>query len=72
MINSRFWQVLQIQKWGVRSAKRAGIGAGDGSFQLGASINNGRLRGAISGAAPEGRTPVPWGVSPRSWTATND
>ena len=61
VINSRFLQVLQIQKWGVRSAKRAGIGAVGGPSQLGGGIKKGRLRGLISGPGPEGRTPRPIG-----------
>ena len=36
MINSKFLQVLQIENRGVRSAKRAGIGAAGGPSQLGA------------------------------------
>ena len=65
MINNRFQQVLQIQKWGVRSAKRAGIGAAGGPSQLGGGIKKGRCLGLISGPAPGGRTPRPiGGVSP--------
>ena len=61
MINSRFWQVLQIGKWGLRSLKRAGNGAVGGPFQLGTSINKGRLRGAISGPASRGADPPSMG-----------
>ena len=61
MINNRFQQVLQIQKWGVRSAKRAGIGAAGGPSQLGGGIKKGRCLGLISGPGPGGRTPRPMG-----------
>ena len=65
MINSKFLQVLQIQKWGVRSAKRAGIGAAGGPSQLGASIKKGGRQRLISGPGPGGGPPPPMGgVSP--------
>ena len=65
VINSRFQQVLQIQKWGVRSAKTGGIGAAGGPSQLGASIKKGRHLEPISGPGSGGRTPRPMGgVSP--------
>ena len=65
MINSKFLQVLQIQKWGVRSAKTAGIGAAGGPSQLGVGINKGRYLGLISGPGPGGGPPPPMGgVSP--------
>ena len=65
VINSRFLQVLQIQKWGVRSAKRAGNGAVGGPSQLEVGINKGPRLEPISGPAPGGRTPRPTGgVSP--------
>ena len=61
MINSRFQQVLQIQKWGVRSAKRADFGAVGGPSQLGGGIKKGRWLDLISGPGPGGRTPRPIG-----------
>ena len=65
LINSKFLQVLQIQKWGVRSAKRARIRAAGGPSQLGASIKKGGRQRPISGPGPGGRTPPPMGgVSP--------
>ena len=61
VINSRFLQVLQIQKWGVRSAKRAGIGAGAGFSQLPGGIKKGPRLEPISDRPPGGRTPRPMG-----------